>query len=654
MIDFTNVGKSFGGRDLLRQVTFRINSGDRVGIVGPNGAGKSTIFRLLAGEESKDAGSISYPRQLRIGYLHQELMPEDSTMGILDYAAGYDKHLAELHRELAAVEEKMQNADADTVRYFLERQGELQSSFEAAGGYNRRTAAGIAMSGLGFAKEDFEKPLSEFSGGWKMRAALAHILISEPELLMLDEPSNYLDIPAVEWLCRFLKNYRGTLMLISHDRYLLNMLTNVTLEVNSGMVTRFAGNYDFYMREREERFKSLSAAKRNQDRERQILERNIERFKAKSTKAAQAKSWQKTLDKMEEIVVPGALDFKGTLRLPPPPPSGAEAIRLEGVSFSYPGMQKKLLDNVELAVQAGEKIAFIGYNGMGKTTMLKLMAGKLSPVSGRITPGHKVITGYQAQDFNEVLCPEESVYDVVRGACSRDFPANNVPNVLGSFGFSAEAMQKAVKVLSGGEKIRLCFARIFVNPPNLLLLDEPTTHLDIAAREALQQVIREYKGTVCLVSHDLEFIRNTATSIIAITPGCVKKYFGNYDYYLEKLSAENQPEQAQQVKQTRKQENIPAAGKDRRRERAEIRQKYAEARKKLRKQIDEAEKKLEKLSAERDQFMEELNCGRVTDFRSVNCRIAELEVDIADITAKWEEAALKLEELEENLKNETE
>lgn len=655
MIDFTGVGKSFGGRDLLRQVTFRINAGDRVGIVGPNGAGKSTIFRLLAGEESKDCGTISFPKQLRIGYLHQEIMPEDSRLGILDYAAGYDNHLADFHKELTHIEEELLSAEGEKAQWLLARHGELQSEFEAAGGYRRRTAASIAMSGLGFAKEDFNKPLAEFSGGWKMRAALAHILISDPELLMLDEPSNYLDIPAVEWLCRFLKNFSGTLLLISHDRYLLNMLTNVTLEVNSGLVTRFAGNYDFYMREREERFKSLSAAKRNQEKERQTLERNIERFKAKSTKAAQAKSWQKTLDKMEEIIVPGELDFKGSLRLPAPPDSGAEALRLENVSFAYPGMGHQLLANVELAVTAGEKIAFIGYNGMGKTTLLKLMAKRLAPSSGKVTLGHKIITGYQAQDFGEILCPEESVYDVVRAACSRDFPPNNIPNVLGSFGFSAEAMQKAVGVLSGGEKIRLCFARIFVNPPNLLLLDEPTTQLDIAAREALQKVIREYKGTVCLVSHDIEFIRNVATTIIALTPGKIKKYFGNYDYYLEKLAEETPAAQDTRQKPSAKAaSDTPAVGKDRRRERAEIRQKYAAARKKLQQQAETMEKKLEKFSAERDSLLEELNCGRVTDFRSVNCRIAELEVDIADATAKWEEAALQLEELEEKVKSETE
>ncbi len=648
MIDFIGVGKSFGGRDLLKQVTFRINPGDRVGIVGPNGAGKSTIFRMLTGEESRDCGAISIPRQLRIGYLHQELMPEDSAMGILDFASGFDAELAGFHRELAAIEEAMQAPDHPDRERLLARHGELQSAFEDAGGYLRRTAAGIAMSGLGFAKEDFERPLREFSGGWKMRAALAHILISDPELLMLDEPSNYLDIPAVEWLCRFLKSYSGTLMLISHDRYLLNMLTNVTLEVNSGLVTRFAGNYDFYMREREERFRSLAAARRNQERERQVLERNIERFRAKSTKAAQAKSWQKALDRMEEIVVPGALDFKGALRLPPPPESGAEAIRLENVTFAYPGMERPLLRDVDLAVNAGEKIAFIGYNGTGKTTLLKLMAGKLKPLRGKITPGHKVVIGYQAQDFAEILCPGESVYDTVRAACSAEFPSGNIPNVLGSFGFSAEAMQKPVEVLSGGEKIRLCFARIFVNPPNLLLLDEPTTHLDIAAREALQQVLRNYRGTVCLVSHDVEFVRNVADTIIAMLPGGIRKYFGNYDYYLEKTAAE--PSAALP-------ENKPApaasdSARDRRRERAEIRRRYADARKKLQLTIAEAEKKLDLLSAERDSLLEDLNCGRVTDFRSARRRIAEIEVDTAAVTSRWEDAAVKLEELEEQLKSE--
>ncbi len=647
MIDFLDVTKSYSGKDLLSHVSFRINRGDRVGVVGPNGAGKSTVFRLLTDLESFDSGKIQRPKDLRIGYLHQELKLDDAGRELLEFAADAKAELNTISRELRELEHRLHaNEIADDGREAaLRRHGELQTAFEHAGGYELRTRAAIALAGLGFREEDISKPLQAFSGGWQMRAALARVLIADPELLMLDEPSNYLDIPAVEWLCKFLKAYGGTLLLVSHDRFLLNKLTNVTLEVNAGMITRYPGNYDYYRREREARFASLSAAKRNQDRRARELERNIERFRAKSSKAAQARSWQKTLDKMEEIALPDELAFSGTIRLPAPPPAGTEAARFEDVSFSYT-TERTILANLDFAIDTGEKIAFIGYNGTGKTTLLRLLTGRLTPQEGRIVPGHNIVIGYQAQEFAEVLEPELSVYDVVKQACGRNFPAATIPNVLGSFGFSGDDMNKPCQVLSGGEKIRLCFARLFVNPPNLLLLDEPTTHLDVAAREALQAVLKSFKGTVCIVSHDVEFVRAVADHIVAMRPPGIRKYFGNYDYYLEKCAEEQQTTAAPAASAGKDPDDGQESSKDRRRERARLRNALAQEKRAAAALVEKLEERLGKLSSRQEELVELLSTGQAADYAALNRELAEIQVDIAAVTEKWEAAALKLEELE--------
>ena len=346
------------------------------------------------------------------------------------------------------------------------------------GAYKMHAKAEAALSGLGFHTDEFNKPLKSFSGGWQMRARLAQTLILDPDILLLDEPSNYLDIPAIEWMQRYLNGFKGTLLLISHDRFLLNSLTKVTIEINGGLVNRYAGDYDYYVRERQSRFQSLQAAKENQEKRREQLQRSINRFRAKSTKAAQVQSWIKELDKMEAIEVPDELHYSGTIRIPPAPASGVEMVRLEHAGHSYDGHQW-ILKNVELRIERGDKVGVIGYNGMGKTTLLRILAGQMAPREGKRILGHKVVLGYQAQEFAEILPLNKSVYDIVRNAAPDGATDKDVRSVLGSFGFQGDTVHKPCRVLSGGEKIRLAFARIFIQPPNLLILDEPTTHLDI-------------------------------------------------------------------------------------------------------------------------------------------------------------------------------
>jgi ATP-binding cassette subfamily F protein 3 len=639
MIDFNNIYKSYPSQDILINATFRINAGERVGIVGPNGAGKSTVFSLIIGELQADKGTVSMPSNARIGYLRQHLNSDKDEL-LLDFTANAIPEIGELHDRIELLESKMGEADQERT---LKQLGDLQSRFEALGGYEIRTKSEAILSGLGFHENEFNNPLNSFSGGWQMRAGLAKVLVSNPEIMLLDEPSNYLDMPAIEWLQRYLKTFKGTLALISHDRYLLKSLTNVTIEINSGIVTRYPGNYDFYEREREHRLKSLSSAKKNQDKKREQMERFVERFKSKNTKASQAQSKLKMLDKMEDIRIPDSLSYSGTITIPPPPHSGSEIMRLENISFAYKEGGEFSLKDINLRIERNQKIAITGYNGTGKTTLLKLIAGVMTPQSGKRVPGHKVVIGYQAQEFGDLLPSDQTVFDVVRNAAAEGLETKRIRGALGAFGFSGDAVDKPCKVLSGGEKIRLCFARIFVNPPNFLILDEPTTHLDLHAREALQDALKKYTGTLCLVSHDIEFVRNTAEMIIEMTSPGITRYHGNYDFFLEK-KGETQKEEIRNES-----ENIPKnLKKARRQERAAQRHKMKAETKKHEKQIEKIESKIERLDTEKKSIIEKIeNKDPGIDFYAVNKRLVEIEEDVEVLTVKWENETLKLEEIME-------
>jgi ATP-binding cassette subfamily F protein 3 len=642
MIDFKNVCKSYLGKDILVDAAFRVGKGERAGIVGPNGAGKTTLFGMITGDVEPDKGDVSIPDSATIGYLRQQLPDGDAGRSLLDFTADALPELAKLNAEIERVEHELATASKSDSSRKLAMLGELQSKFEMAGGYEMTTRAKTILSGLGFQEKKFDSPLSDFSGGWQMRAALSRVLVADPDIMLLDEPSNYLDTPAVEWLARFLNSFKGTLLLVSHDRFLLKHLTNVTIEVNNGLVTRFAGNYDFYERERERRFASLQAAKRNQDIQKRKMERFVERFRAKSTKAAQAKNKLKQIDKMEEIIVPDSLAYSGVIRIPDPPRAGAEIARLENAAFSYDGANN-VLENVNLKIDRGAKIALVGYNGTGKTTLLKLLAGVIKPTDGKMVLGHHVVVGYQAQEFGEILPPEQSLFDVVRAAAPGGAETKRIRGVLGSFGFSGDDADKPCGVLSGGEKIRLSFARIFINPPNFMLLDEPTTHLDIAAREGLQLALKDYSGTLCLVSHDIEFLRNTAETIVEMTPPGIKRYFGGYDYFQQKRAeTETPPTKAVGNDATQKKGKI--SKKDLRREKAKMRERQGRSRKDVEKKIAKIERRIEALENEKLQIIAKIEENAPDlDFYGVNKRLLDIEEDVKQLTEQWEKAAGELE-----------
>ena len=656
MIDFQNIVVRYGTQEVLENVSLRINPGERIGIVGPNGAGKSTLFHLLMGERLPDKGTVVIEGKPNIGYVRQHLEPAHDEETLLEYALRGMPRLHDLERAIHETEARLGHVTDESERNRLLRQiGELQHEFENLGGYQLETKVKVALGGLGFPPEAFDRAFLAFSGGWQMRAELARVLAAAPNLLLLDEPSNYLDLPAIEWLQRFLRGFEGTLLIISHDRYLLRTLTSITVEVDAGLVTRYPGDLDFYLREREARHALLVAAKANQDRKREHLERFVERFKAKAAFAAQAQSRMKMLEKMEEIRLPRRSRAAACLRIAPAPHSGAEIVRLESVDFSYDG-QKYVLKGVDLNVGRGEKIAIVGYNGMGKTTLLRILAGTRQPTGGKRVLGHKVIPGYQSQEYAETIDPEQSVLASAKEAAPF-LTERELRSQLGAFGFTEEDVNKPGGVLSGGERIRLAFLRLFLSVPNFLLLDEPTTHLDLEGCQTLERLLQRYDGTVCLVSHDVAFVRAVATSIIEISPAGIRRYPGGYDYYREKTAAEAAVA-AKSDKSDRSDKSdlptaIPAAtlnSRELRRARAEMRARYQVAIKDLRQRVQTLEGRIGKLEAEQTQLSTELSSGTPDlDYAGKSLRLKSIQAELGRYSADWEQAAGELEQRQKEM-----
>lgn len=642
MIDFLQVEKRHGAQVVLRPTTLRINDGERVGVVGPNGSGKSTLLELIAGAQAPDGGSIVIPRDGRIGYLRQQAAANRDATPLLDYVEQALPELQTLHGELTAIEAMLPGLEGHARQQALDRLGRLQHAYEHQGGYTLRSRAEAALCGLGFDPDGLRRPVNAFSGGWLMRAELARVLVAQPDVLMLDEPTNYLDLPTVEWLQRFLRDYPGALLLVSHDRYLLHTLTQVTVEVADGIVTRYEGDYSRYLAQREKRIEQAEAEARNLQRKRDQMERFIERFRAKNTKAAQVQSRVKALEKMDEAAPPPpSLRGRGVLRLPAPPDCGHEVIALEDIGVSYDGANW-VLRHLDLRIERGEKLALVGLNGMGKTTLLRVLAGVLQPQEGRRRLGHRVEAGYLSQDYADTMPPEATVYETVRRAAD-ETTDQRVRNLCGSLGFSGEAVDKRVAVLSGGEKIRLAFARILIRPPNLLLLDEPTTHLDIPAREMLQEALSDYAGAVCMVTHDIAFVRAVAQGILAMTPPGVTRFQGAYDDYRARIEGGTSNAQAATPR---------GASREEKRDRAERLRRLTQTRRQSEKEMREAEADLEKAEKERDGWLARTaDPPPDLDFAEAHARLTAAQAAIDRATARWDAASAELLQAEEAFHN---
>lgn len=668
MIELTDISVHFGTQNVLENVSLRVHAGERIGIVGPNGAGKSTIFQLILGALEPDHGMVRVRSGVAIGYARQHPEPSTESETLVEYSMRGVPRFHELEMEISAKQKALSEATDETTRSRILRElGEVQSTFEQIGGFDLETRVKEALGGLGFEKERFGNPFKSFSGGWRMRAELARILAAKPDILLLDEPSNYLDIPAVEWLQRFLRSYEGTLLIISHDRYLLRSLTKITVEVDAGTLTRYSGDFDYYMRTRDERIATLVAAKANQDRRKAELERFIDRFKAQATKASQAQSRLKQLEKMEEIVLPKRLSSAGKMRLSPAPHCGEEVMRLESVTFGYSPDCPPVLRDVDFRVNRGDRIAVVGFNGMGKTTLLRILAGTREPTLGVRVEGHKVIVGYQSQEFAETIDPAVTVLGFAK-RCAPGMPEKDLRTQLGGFGFTTEDIDKTAGVLSGGEKIRLAFFALFIQPRNFLLLDEPTTHLDLEGRRSLESALQKYDGTLCFVSHDVDFVRAVATTILWISPEGVKLYPGTYDEFrtwlakrgeglggaIAKADAAGKVPSASGASNSKSilegSDTGKLSSKDLRKAKADLRAKMQPKMAPLKKRVEAAEKKIEHLEAEEKELNAQLSLGDSTiDFAKVGSQLRNVQMQLHITALEWEEAAQELEELQKQL-----
>ena len=516
MLTIKNLTKSHAGRTLFRETEMTINWGERVALVGPNGAGKSTLFRMILGEDAPDEGSISMDEYAIVGYLPQEASePKDET--VLEIALGITPEMEQAIHTIRTAE----NANkTDTPEY-----AEAIDTFNAANGYQLEPKAKKILKGLAFRESDFHRPAREMSGGWIMRAYLAKLLVLEPDLLMLDEPTNHLDLLSLLWLQRYLKNYPGAILMISHDRDFMDELVESVYDIDNEELVEYRGNYSDFLQQKDVRFEQLQAAYRNQQKEIAHIQEFIDRFRSINSKAGQVQSRIKQLEKMKLIQKPVARRKVFKFNFPQPPRSTQKVIELEKVCQSYG--DRRVYENLDLLVERGERTVLVGPNGAGKSTLLKILAGIIPIDSGQRTPG----TTTQARTEN--LNPENTVLEEIM-KCSAEIREEEARSILGSFLFRRLDVEKRVSVLSGGEKSRLSLVKFLVDPPNLLLMDEPTTHLDLLSVEALVQALKHYEGTLVFISHDVHFIRSLAQKTLHVNRGTITAYAGGYDYYLEK------------------------------------------------------------------------------------------------------------------------
>jgi len=645
MIAFQDVAISFGTQRVLHGVTVKINAKERIGIVGPNGAGKSTFFNLLTGELSPDHGEILFEGEKpSIGYLHQQLNKWEEGDTLLSYSLRASADLKAMEEEIARLEGGIAALPAGSPERAraLSRIGDLQTRFEARGGYDLDARVKKALCGLGFHPSDFDRPFAEFSGGWKMRAELVRTLAGGPDLLLLDEPSNYLDLPAVEWLQRYLREFRGTLLLVSHDRYLLRTLTTLTIEIDGETATRYNGPLDFYLRERQARYDTLLAAKRNQDRLREQYQRFVDTFRSQANKASLVQSRIKMIERMEPIAVPRQASEAGKLRLPAWHHCGTTVLSVRDAGFTYDG-ERWIFRHVSFDVGRGEHLAIVGFNGLGKTTMTRLFAGVRAPSEGEVVIGHKVVPGYMSQEFAETIPDDRSLLNVVRRE-DETMTEAQARQLLGAFGFSGDDAFKHAGVLSGGEKIRLAFARIYARKPNFLVLDEPTTHLDMNGRKALEEALVAYEGTVVVVSHDVEFVRRIAQNIVEVAETGVRKFVGGYDDYRERVEREAAAAAASvREADAAKREANPNSREAQRRARAAERERNAPLLRSLKRRVAAAEERIGALEKEQAALVESLSAGAdPAAAADASRRLAEIESELATVNTLWEQAASEL------------
>lgn len=591
MIDISNLAVQFTGYNLFENVNLKILPADKIALVGSNGTGKSTFLKILAGRETQENGTIIFKKGLKIGYLPQEIISlNDNT--IFNEVRNSLVYIKRLEDQEATIQEGLAETKIESEEHnkLIEQLGKVNHEKEENGFYEIDSTIEKILMGLGFANDQFQQKTSELSGGWQMRVELAKILASKNDILLLDEPTNHLDIDSLQWLVKFLKSYQGAIILVSHDRYFVNSICNKTLEIYNKEMTFYKGNYNDYLKFKEERAEKLKLDYAEQQKKIKQTEQFVERFRYKATKAKQVQSRIKQLEKIDKIELVET-ESKIHFKFFDSPPSGVIPIKLKGISKSYGNLN--VLNNIDLEIPRGEKIALVGPNGAGKTTLSKIISQRLKPTSGNVEFGHNTFLSFYAQDVVDNLNLEN---DIITELYENDSEStiSQLRTLLGAFLFNGDEVFKKIKVLSGGEKSRVGLVKVLLTKANTIILDEPTNHLDFESKKILQNALIQFSGTLVLVSHDVDFLKPIVTKVIEVRNHKLKMYYGGIDYYLMKKEEDNS------INSKATSENLGKTNitrKNQKRIEAERRQKYHDATKDIKEKIIFCETEIEKFES---------------------------------------------------------
>jgi len=635
---------SIGGLELLKGVEWSIPRGKRSALIGPNGAGKTTLFRIIAGELQPDKGRILKPKKYKIGYLPQEEINIeggallDSVMRACTEIYSLEKKITDLHNVL--------DSNPEQNERWLQQLGEYERRYESLGGYGLEARAQAVLSGLGFKKEDLNRDIDKFSGGWRMRVHLARMLLQEPDLLLLDEPTNHLDLPSLEWLEQYLFDFPGTMVIVSHDRFFIDRLAQNICELNRGQLEHYSGNYSYYEEEKKKRDRLLIKKWEGQKSEIKRQEEFIRRYRYQKKRAAQVQSRIKALEKMERLEKPSR-EKKLSFNLEVGIKSYKDVVKVKDLCFKYD--KEWVLEGIDLHLCRGEKIALVGENGAGKTTLTRLVAGKLKPQKGTIDIGRRTKIGYYAQHQAFDLNLDSAVFDEIARSVSTD----NMPQIreaLGIFQFSGDDVYKRINVLSGGEKARVSLVKILLSEVNFLIMDEPTNHLDLTSLEALEEALKIYGGSLMVISHDRFFLDKIVSRVVEIKNKRLNEYAGNYSYYLEKRTLERGIDvEGVQVDKKEEENGRKRKTKNKKRIEAEKRQRISKERNKLETEIYETEKRIEHLE-KRKKEIENIFCLKdthkdVKTIVSLQKELSEVEKELKALYGLREKRRKTLDDL---------
>ena len=640
MISINNLTVAYGGFTLLDGISFHISETDKIGLVGKNGAGKSTIMKLICGIQSPTSGQIDKPNHIRIGYLPQ-IMEHHKGVTVMEEALTAFQAIADLEKELEDINlELAERTDYESAGYaeLIDRLGDINDILALENAEPPRVQAEKVLLGLGFRDSDFDRPTETFSQGWNMRIELAKILLSRPDVLLLDEPTNHLDIESIEWLEGYLKTYRGSLMLVSHDRRFLDNVTNRTIEILLGHIHDYKVSYSQYVVLREERMAQQTAAYENQQRMIDKTEEFIARFRYKPTKSNQVQSRIKALEKLDRIEVDETDHARLTVKFPPAPRSGDVVFKATDLQAGYPG--KVVFRHADIEIKRGEKVALIGRNGEGKTTLMRIIMNQLEPQDGAAKTGHQVHIGYFAQNQEEILDKKETVFSTLDRIAVGEI-RTKLRDILAQFLFRGEDIDKRVSVLSGGERARLGMAKLMLQPYNLLALDEPTNHMDIKSKDILKQALKAYDGTLIVVSHDRDFLEGLVDKLYEFRDGQVKEFLGSVQEFLDTRRLENLQELERRFQPVAKleSEKTETAAKQEYNQRKSV----SKEERKLRSRVDFLEKEITKTETRMKEIEKVLSApGPDDDVIELTRSYLECKRDADAWTAEWEDLMLKI------------